>query len=197
MMMAPEGSAAQMYIAGIDEVGRGCLAGPVFAAAVVLAENHWLTGLRDSKALSAGRREQLKPLIEENALAWAIGMATVEEIDEINILRATFLAMRRAVSALSVVPTMCLVDGNQNPSLGCPTRTIIGGDGIEPSIMAASILAKVARDAALTELDVLHPQYGFARHKGYGTRQHLEAIRLYGPSRIHRKSFAPCRPAHC
>jgi ribonuclease HII len=178
--------------AGVDEVGRGCLAGPVYAAAVILPQRHGLIGLADSKQLSAERREALAPKIRRRALAWAIGIATVEEIDRINILQATFLAMARAVQALSLRPELCLVDGNQVPQLGCPVRTVVGGDATVRAIMAASIIAKVARDAELARLDAEYPQYGFARHKGYATPEHREALRLHGPCAIHRMSFAPC-----
>ena len=181
--------------AGVDEVGRGCLAGPVYAAAVILPEHHGIVGLRDSKQLTAARRERLAPQIQAGALAWAIGIATVEEIDRINILRATFLAMARAVQALSLSPALCLVDGNQVPQLGCAVRAVIGGDATVESIMAASIVAKVARDAALVQMDERYPGYGLARHKGYGTPQHLGALRELGPSREHRMSFAPCAQA--
>ncbi|MDR3416742.1 MAG: ribonuclease HII [Nevskia sp.] len=178
--------------AGIDEVGRGCLAGPVFAAAVILKPGHGIAGLRDSKQLTALRREELAPQIRRNALAWAIGMASVEEIDRLNILRATFLAMSRAVRALAPRPALCLVDGNRAPELGLPVCTIVGGDATEESIMAASIVAKVARDAELRHLDGLFPHYGFARHKGYATGEHLRALRRFGPCELHRMSFAPC-----
>ena len=181
--------------AGVDEVGRGCLAGPVYAAAVILPDGHGIVGLRDSKQLTAARRERLAPQIQAGALAWAIGIATVEEIDRINILRATFLAMARAVQALSLPPALCLVDGNQVPQLGCEVRAVIGGDATVESIMAASIVAKVARDAALVQLDARYPGYGLARHKGYGTPQHLGALRALGPSSEHRMSFAPCAQA--
>ncbi len=182
-------------IAGIDEVGRGCLAGPVYAAAVILPVTHGLMGLNDSKKLSARQRERLTPLIEAAASAWAIGIATVEEIDRMNILQATFLAMRRAVAALSVQPVLCRVDGSQRPPLDLPVQMIVGGDSSEPSIMAASIIAKVARDAEMQNLDVQYPGYGLAQHKGYGTPQHLAALRECGASVIHRMSFAPCRKA--
>jgi ribonuclease HII len=178
--------------AGVDEVGRGCLAGPVYAAAVILPRRHGLRGLADSKQLSAAQREELAPRIRERALAWAVGIATVEEIDRLNILRATFLAMARAVQALSLKPELCLVDGNQVPELGCPVRTIVGGDAMVRSIMAASIIAKVARDAELARLHQQYPHYGFARHKGYGTPEHRAALQQHGPCAIHRMSFAPC-----
>ncbi|WP_022975364.1 ribonuclease HII [Nevskia ramosa] len=182
-------------IAGIDEVGRGCLAGPVYAAAVVLPEAHGLIGLKDSKALSALQRERLVPLIEAVALDWAIGIASAEEIDAINILQATFLAMQRAVAALKTVPTLCLIDGSQQPRLPVPIRMVIGGDRTEDAIMAAAIIAKVARDAEMTRLDAQFPGYGLARHKGYGTPAHLQALVQQGASRIHRLSFAPCAVA--
>lgn len=182
-------------MAGVDEVGRGCLAGPVCAAAVILPAGHGVSGLNDSKKLSAVQRERLVPLIEQAAVAWAIGVASVAEIDRINILQATFLAMRRAVAALAVQPTRCRVDGNQNPRLLQPTEMIIGGDALHDEIMAASILAKVARDTEMQRLDADYPGYGFAQHKGYGTPQHLAALRRLGPSAAHRLSFAPCAQA--
>ena len=183
-------------VAGIDEVGRGCLAGPVYAAAVILPADHGLAGLRDSKRLSATQRERLAPLIRSAAVDCAIGIASVEEIDTINILQATFLAMRRAVDALKVRPTHCLVDGSQiPPGLGCAVSAIVGGDGRIAEIMAASIVAKVARDAEMAQLDALHPGYGLARHKGYGTPEHLRALRQNGVAAVHRKSFAPCAQA--
>jgi ribonuclease HII len=178
--------------AGIDEVGRGCLAGPVYAAAVILLPRHRLKGLADSKALSPDQREALDPKIRAVALAWAIGIASVEEIDRLNILRATFLAMARAVAGLGLRPEACVVDGNQAPPLDLPVRTVVGGDALVPSIMAASIVAKVARDAELRRLDAEHPAYGFARHKGYATPEHQQALLAHGPCAIHRMSFAPC-----
>lgn len=184
-------------VAGIDEVGRGCLAGPVFAAAVMLRgdASSTIAGLDDSKRLSAERREELSEKIRAQALGFAIGRAEVEEIDRINILQATFLAMRRAVSALNLPPQECWVDGNQDPRLGLATRLIVGGDALAPCIMAASILAKVARDQEMRALDTQYPGYGFAQHKGYGTPAHLAALRSLGPSSIHRMSFAPCARA--
>jgi ribonuclease HII len=179
-------------VAGIDEVGRGCLAGPVYAAAVILPADHGIVGLRDSKRLSARQRERLAPLIRERAQAWAIGRADVAEIDRVNILQATFLAMRRAVVALAPSPTLCCVDGNQVPDLGVPVRAVIGGDATVECIMAASIIAKVARDAELDRLDVDFPGFGFARNKGYGTPEHLRALREIGLTPQHRRSFAPC-----
>lgn len=178
--------------AGIDEAGRGCLAGPVFAAAVILPPQHRIVGLNDSKQLSAAQRERLFPRIQEQALAFAIATASVEEIDRLNILQANLLAMRRAVAALAITPALCLVDGNIDPRLGVATRCVVGGDALYAEIMAASILAKVARDAEMVRLDVEYPGYGFAQHKGYGTAQHLAALRVLGPSAAHRMSFAPC-----
>jgi len=162
-------------IAGVDEVGRGCLAGPVYAAAVILPQRHGIIGLADSKQLSAGQREALVPKIHARSLAWAIGVASVEEIDQLNILRATFLAMARAVQAL-----------------GCEVHTVVGGDATVRSIMAASIIAKVARDAELVQLHERYPNYGFLRHKGYATAEHRAALQQHGPCAIHRMSFAPC-----
>lgn len=180
------------FVCGVDEAGRGPLAGSVIAAAVILDPARPIAGLADSKKLSAAARERLAPLIRENALAWAVGEATAAEIDEINILQATFLAMRRAVAALSIVPEHALIDGNRVPAgLPCPAEAIVKGDAKEPAISAASILAKTYRDAQLVELDQCYPQYGFARHMGYPTAAHLDALRLHGPSPVHRRSFAP------
>jgi len=178
-------------IAGIDEAGRGPLAGPVYAAAVILNPEKPIVGLTDSKLLSAKQRESLFILIQENALAWAVGYANVEEIDRMNILQATLCAMQRAVAALAIAPRLALVDGNTSPKLACETKTIIGGDLIEPAISAASIIAKVTRDHEMQRLDKQFPEYGFAQHKGYGTRDHLRALNHYGPSSVHRRSFAP------
>lgn len=180
-----------MLVAGIDEAGRGPLAGPVFAAAVILDPGKRIRGLRDSKVLQPERREELAHKIREHAIAWAVASADVAEIDTLNILRATLLAMRRAVEALSVLPVEALVDGNQCPTLACPVFAIVKGDRDVASISAASILAKTSRDALLVELDVIYPSYGFAQHKGYGTREHLAALERYGPCAIHRRSFAP------
>jgi len=182
-------------IAGVDEAGRGCLAGPVYAAAVILPADHGIHGLKDSKQLSASQRERLAPLIQVRATACAVASASVDEIDRLNILQANLLAMRRAVAALGVVPQRCLVDGNVDPKLGIETRCVIGGDALYAEIMAASILAKVARDAEMLRLDREHPGYGFAQHKGYGTARHLAALRAQGPSAAHRMSFAPCAEA--
>jgi ribonuclease HII len=179
--------------AGVDEVGRGPLAGPVIAAAVILDETKPIEGLADSKVLSATRREELACLIRERALCWALGRAEVEEIDRINILQASLLAMKRAVEALSSFPELVLVDGNQAPELSCPVQTIVRGDASVPSISAASILAKVARDTEMCELDGRFPGYGFSRHKGYPTAAHLRALEKQGVSLIHRRTFGPVR----
>ena len=180
-----------MLIAGIDEAGRGPLAGPVYAAAVILDPAYRIKGLRDSKMLTAGERVRLAGEIREHALAWAVASADVSEIDTINILQATLLAMRRAVEALHLAPGEALVDGNQCPRLACPTHAIVKGDRDVASISAASILAKTARDALLIELAAIYPVYGFASNKGYGTPEHLAALDLYGPCLIHRRTFAP------
>ncbi len=179
-----------MLIAGIDEAGRGPLAGPVFAAAVILDPARPVFGLRDSKLLTAAARERLAGEIRQNALAWAVAMADVGEIDDLNILQATLVAMQRAVAALAVMPVEALVDGNRCPALPCPARAIIKGDRDVAVISAASILAKTARDALLIELDVLYPLYGFAQNKGYGTAAHLAALIAHGPCPAHRRSFA-------
>ena len=180
-----------MLIAGVDEAGRGPLAGPVFAAAVILDPGRLIVGLRDSKMLSPRRRESLADAIRRDALAWAIASADVAEIDTLNILQATMLAMRRAVEALSVVPAEVLVDGTHCPRVNLTVRAIVKGDRDVAAISAASILAKTARDALLCELDVQYPAYGFAQHKGYGTAGHLAALILHGPCPVHRRSFAP------
>ncbi len=182
-------------ICGVDEAGRGPLAGPVVAAAVILPPNTPLSGLNDSKKLSPRRRERLAAEIRATALAWAVAEASAAEIDEWNILRATLRAMARAVAALPVMPDEVLVDGNQAPALEVPVRTIIGGDALEPAIMAASILAKTHRDARLVALAARYPGYGFAQHKGYGTAAHLAALARLGPCPEHRRSFAPVRAA--
>lgn len=181
-----------MKIAGVDEAGRGPLCGPVYAAAVILDPARPIDGLNDSKKLSEKKREALAPLIRERALAWAVGIATVEEIDRLNILHATMLAMRRAVQGLAVPPDQVLVDGNRiPPGLTVPARAIVGGDASEAAISAASILAKTGRDHEMMALAALYPQYGIAKHKGYPTAEHLAALRIHGPSPIHRRSFAP------
>lgn len=176
-------------VCGVDEAGRGPLAGPVFAAAVILPAGERIEGLDDSKRLSEKRREALFPEITARAAAFSIASADEAEIDRLNILQATMLAMRRAVDGLSIPPDLALVDGNREPSLPCPVRTLVGGDGLSASIAAASILAKVSRDRRMLELAALYPEYGFERHKGYGTRDHYAALRRYGPSPIHRRSF--------
>lgn len=177
-------------ICGVDEAGRGPLAGPVCAAAVILPPDLELEGLNDSKKLSEKRREALYPLICEQALAYGIAFASEQEIDELNILQATFLAMRRAVGQLGKKPDLALVDGNREPDFGdIPVRTIIKGDSRSANIAAASILAKVTRDRFMLEQDAVYPQYGFAVHKGYGTQKHYAALREFGPCPIHRRSF--------
>jgi len=179
--------------AGVDEAGRGPLAGPVVAAAVILDSARPIDRLHDSKALSAARREALAVLIRTNARAWALGMASVEEIDRLNILQASLLAMQRAVQGLAVAPCLALVDGNRAPRLACAVQTVVGGDALVPAISAASILAKVERDALMVALDAQYPQYGFAGHKGYPTAAHVAALARHGVSPVHRRSFAPVR----
>lgn len=180
-------------VAGVDEAGRGPLAGPVVAAAVILDTSRPIAGLADSKTLTATRREELAVQIRAQASAWALGMASVEEIDQLNILQASLLAMQRAVHGLSIVPSLALVDGNQAPRLCCAVRTVVRGDATVASISAASILAKVARDAILHDLDRQYPGYGFAGHKGYPTAAHLRALEYLGPAVVHRRSFGPVR----
>ncbi|MGH8504900.1 MAG: ribonuclease HII [Stenotrophobium sp.] len=183
------------HVAGVDEAGRGCLAGPVYAAAVILADDHGIVGLNDSKKLGATARARLFDLIQARAVACCIARAEPSEIDRINILQASLLAMRRAVEGLPVRPAQALVDGNQPPRLDCKVTTVIGGDALHPCIMAASILAKVARDREMQRLDAEFPGYGLAQHKGYGTALHIHALRELGPSSIHRMTFAPCAQA--
>lgn len=180
-------------VCGVDEAGRGPLAGPVYAAAVVLDPSRPIVGLRDSKKLSEARRDQLALEIKARALAWSIAICDEQEIDTLNILQATMLAMRRAIEGLSCVPTLALIDGNRCPPLTIPAQAIIKGDVTVPAISAASILAKTARDAALQLLHRQYPQYGFDQHKGYGTALHLERLRIFGVSPVHRKSYAPVR----
>jgi ribonuclease HII len=189
----PATTTGSLLVAGVDEAGRGPLAGPVVAAAVILDPDRPIAGLADSKALSEARREKLAPLIRSESLAWAIGMASVEEIDRINILQASLLAMQRAIERLSPRPALALVDGNQAPRLFCPVQTVVRGDASVPAISAASILAKVGRDALMLELDERYPEYGFAAHKGYPTAAHLRALERVGVSPVHRRSFAPVR----
>jgi ribonuclease HII len=180
-------------VCGVDEAGRGPLAGPVFAACVILRDDDPIKGLADSKILSHERRQELAIQIRSRAAAWAVASASVEEIDRFNILRASLLAMRRAVEQLTIEPQEVLVDGLHCPDVRFPTRAIVDGDALVAEISAASILAKVARDALMVEMHALYPDYGFARHKGYSTRQHLEALRRFGVCPIHRRSFAPVR----
>lgn len=182
-------------IAGVDEAGRGPLAGPVAAAAVILDAAQPINGLADSKQLSAATREKLAAEIRKRSCAWSVAFASVEEIDRLNILQASLLAMQRAVAGLALAPTLVLVDGNRAPILPCTARAIVRGDVTEAAISAASILAKVARDALLDELDGVYPAYGFARHKGYPTPAHLAALAAHGPCPAHRMSFAPVRAA--
>lgn len=182
-------------IAGVDEAGRGPLAGPVVAAAVILDPMRPIDGLRDSKKLTEASRERLAAEIKERALDWSVAHATVEEIDELNILHATMLAMKRAISGLTVRPSLVLVDGNRVPRIDLPVNAIIQGDDKIAAISAASIIAKTTRDHWLEELDERYPEYGFAKHKGYGTKEHLEALAKYGPLPVHRKSFGPVKQA--
>ena len=178
-------------VCGVDEAGRGPLAGTVVAAAVILDPARPIAGLDDSKKLSAKKREALALLIRERALAWAVAEASVAEIDRLNILQATLLAMQRAVAALAVPPEGALIDGNRCPQLACPAEALVGGDARSAPIAAASILAKTARDAEMLALHARHPEYAFDRHKGYPTAQHLAALRRHGPCPEHRRSFAP------
>lgn len=185
-------------VAGVDEAGRGPLAGPVVAAAVILDPTKPVDGLADSKKLSEGKRDELATLVREHALAWSVAAADREEIDRLNILAATMLAMRRAIEGLGMVPSGVAVDGNRLPDLQFADyllngEAIVGGDDKVASISAASILAKTTRDRIMVEFDAIYPQYGFARHKGYGTAMHLEALKTHGPCDQHRRSFAPVR----
>jgi ribonuclease HII len=186
---------AERLICGVDEAGRGPLAGPVFAAAVVFRGELPIAGVADSKVLTPRRREALAITIREQALAWAVAQASVEEIDRLNILQASLLAMRRAVLALGLAPSLVLVDGTQRPVLDYPTRAVVRGDACVPEISAASILAKTARDLEMLRLHAFYPQYGLDRHKGYPTREHLSAIKRFGVCEIHRQSYAPVRKA--
>lgn len=181
------------WIAGVDEAGRGPLCGPVVAAAVILDPARPIVGLNDSKKLSERRRDQLADAIRAQALSWAIAEASVEEIDRLNILHATMLAMKRAVEALPVTPFLVRIDGNRCPELAVPSEAVIKGDATVPAISAASILAKTARDAKLALLDAQHPEYGFAQHKGYPTAAHLQALRVHGVIACYRRSFGPVR----
>lgn len=176
-------------ICGIDEAGRGPLAGPVCAAAVILPDHLELPGLNDSKKLTDKRRRELYPLIKEQALAYGIAFASHEEIDQINILQATFLAMKRALAQLSIQPDLILLDGNRSSDFGIPVQTVVHGDSLSANIAAASILAKVTRDDLMLELAEDYPNYGFEIHKGYGTKRHYDALREFGPSPVHRMTF--------
>lgn len=178
-------------IAGVDEAGRGPLAGPVIAGAVILDPRNPIVGLADSKKLSEKKREQLFDEIRFKAIAWSAARATPTEIDHINILQASLLAMQRAVLRLKVLPTLVLVDGNRAPVFSCPAKAIVGGDQLEQVISAASIVAKVLRDRIMRMLDKKYPLYGFAGHKGYGTDSHMKALQQHGPCRVHRRSYAP------
>lgn len=184
---------AKGIVCGVDEAGRGPLAGPVFAAAVVLDSKQIITGLKDSKKLSSKRRAILFDEITSKSKAYAIAFATVEEIDSLNILQATMLAMQRAVNALAITPNLALIDGSFSPHLSCSTLNLVKGDVYEPAISAASILAKVSRDRVLSAIGQIFPYYGFSKHFGYGTQAHLASLAEYGPCEHHRKSFAPIR----
>jgi len=183
----------EVLLCGVDEAGRGPLAGAVFAAAVILDPNHPIAGLADSKVLSEKKRDRLALEIQAHALAWAVARAEVEEIDRINILQASLLAMKRAVEALRQTPTQVLVDGLHCPVLAMPTQAVVKGDSKVAAISAASILAKTARDADMLVLDAAYPQYGFSRHKGYPTAEHLSRLQRFGVSPVHRRSYAPVR----
>ncbi len=192
-MPTPAPAGEPRLLCGVDEAGRGPLAGSVFAAAVMLDPARPIAGLADSKVLAAATRERLAGEIRTHALAWAIAFATVEEIDRINILQASLLAMRRAVEALAIAPEEVVVDGQHAMPLACPCRALVKGDALVAAISAASILAKTARDAEMTLLDARYPGYGFAEHKGYASPEHLAALALLGPCAIHRRSFEPVR----
>lgn len=193
MQLGLDFSLVEELVAGVDEVGRGPLCGPVVTAAVILDPLRPILGLNDSKKLTEARREKLFDEIRDKALAWCIGRAEVEEIDRLNILQATFLAMQRAVEGLHIQPRLALIDGNRCPKLAVPSAPVIQGDAKVPAIAAASILAKVSRDREMAALELVYPGYGLAGHKGYPTPAHLEALRRLGPTPIHRRSFAPVR----
>ena len=176
-------------ICGVDEAGRGPLAGPVYAAAVILPRDLEIPGLTDSKKLSDKKRRELFPIIQEQAVAFGIGVASEKEIDEINILQATFLAMKRALEKLPIRPDLALIDGNRETDFGVPAKTVVKGDSLSASIAAASILAKVSRDDYMMEMAQKYPQYGFDIHKGYGTKAHYQALREFGSSEVHRMTF--------
>src|SRR5271156_590845 len=189
--LRPEGVTV---VAGVDEVGRGCWAGPVFAAAAILPDGLGHPHLNDSKQVSSEHRAELYDFLCGHAeVRWAIGIASVEEIDTHNILQASLLAMRRAVAGLAHPPRLCLIDGNRKAGLSCEERTIVDGDALCPSIAAASVIAKVARDRAMAQFAALYPEYGLEKHKGYGTPDHARALTLHGPCPIHRRSFRPVR----
>ena len=191
--MEPELYLPEGRIAGVDEAGRGPLAGPVIAGAVILDPGKPIEGLRDSKRLSASRRDELFDQIRERALAWAVGRADVEEIDRINILQATMLAMSRAVEALQPYADHALIDGNRCPDLSCTSQAIIKGDSKVPAISAASIMAKVTRDREMLDLDMRYPGYGLTQHKGYPSKAHIEALENLAVTPVHRRSYAPVR----
>lgn len=193
MQLGMDFAQVEELVAGVDEVGRGPLCGAVVTAAVILDPARPILGLNDSKKLSEARREALFDEIREKALAWCIARAEVEEIDQLNILQATMLAMQRAVVGLSVTPRLALIDGNRCPKLAVPAAPVVGGDARVPAIAAASILAKVSRDREMKMLDALYPGYGIAGHKGYPTAMHLEALKRLGPTPIHRRSFGPVK----
>jgi ribonuclease HII len=193
MQLGLDFSLVEELVAGVDEVGRGPLCGPVVTAAVILDPARPIEGLNDSKKLTEARREELYDEIQEKALAWCIARAEVDEIDSLNILHATMLAMQRAVEGLAVTPKLALIDGNRCPKLSVPSAPVVQGDASVPAIAAASILAKVSRDREMQALDLVYPGYGLASHKGYPTPKHLEALQRLGPTIIHRRSFAPVR----
>jgi len=195
MQLGLDFNLVEALVAGVDEVGRGPLCGAVVTAAVILDPGKPILGLNDSKKLSLRRREALFDEIQEKALAWCVARAEVAEIDRLNILHATMLAMQRAVEGLHVQPRLALIDGNRCPKLAVPSSPVVKGDSQVPAIAAASILAKVTRDREMQALDVLYPGYGLAGHKGYPTAEHLDALRRLGPTPIHRRSFAPVRDA--
>lgn len=195
MQLGLDFNLVEALVAGVDEVGRGPLCGAVVTAAVILDPGKPILGLNDSKKLSLARREALFDEIQEKALAWCVACAEVAEIDRLNILHATMLAMQRAVEGLQVQPRLALIDGNRCPKLAVPSAPVVKGDSQVPAIAAASILAKVTRDREMQVLDALYPGYGLAGHKGYPTAEHLDALRRLGPTPIHRRSFAPVRDA--
>lgn len=196
MQLGLDFTLVEELVAGVDEVGRGPLCGDVVTAAVILNPHNPIHGLNDSKKMTEKKRELLFDEIKEKALTWSIARATVEEIDQLNILHATMLAMQRAVETLSITPKLALIDGNRCPKLSIPCSAIVKGDATVPAIAAASILAKVTRDREMIELDKRYPHYGIAAHKGYPTPVHLAALKSLGPTPIHRRSFAPVREAY-